>query len=151
MRQRERPCIKLTDSIYCKTRKFDEYIFQCKGKHLYMYIGANKFLHTHLFEKHFFFFCLLNPATGFYFVFDQARKHIGFDFLSYIGKLSMEIINLLLYHQSVERNKRHLWIMFCLLLVKKLELSDFEFDIATVIKPVEFLDETGGKNESHHL
>lgn len=41
--------------------------------------------------------------------------------------------------------------MFCLLLVKKLELSDFEFDIATVIKPVEFLDETGGKNESHHL
>lgn len=116
----------------------------------YTLVQINFCTHT-FFKKKSFFFCLLNPATGFYFVFDQARKHIGFDFLSYIGKLSMETINLLLYHQSVERKKRHLWIMFCLLLVKKLELSDFEFDIATVKKPDEFLDETRGKNESHHL
>lgn len=63
----------------------------------YTLVQINFCTHT-FFKKKSFFFCLLNPATGFYFVFDQARKHIGFDFLSYIGKLSMEIINLLLYH-----------------------------------------------------
>lgn len=62
------------------------------------------------------------------------------NFYLYTGKQSMGTINLLLSKQSVDMKKKIIYqrCLWQLLSVNKFELSDFEFNIVTMIPPKEF-------------